>query len=132
MGVDLSPDRLARRQRQKGQRINDFAIDVARLCHDRHCEDVLILDVREHSEITDYIMIASGTSDRQIKAVGDEITDLGEAAGHDRFGTERDEASIWLVLDFVDLIVHLFEPKARAHYDLEMMWNDAPQLPWQR
>ena len=50
----------------------------------------------------------------------------------DRFGSERDADSTWLVLDYVDSIVHLFEPTARAHYDLEMLWGDAPKIDWRK
>ena len=132
IGVDDSWDRAERRHRSGDPRVHDFASEVARLCYDRHCENVLIFDVRGLSDVTDYILIASGTSDRQIKAVGGEISDLGQQWQVDRFGSDRDDAVTWLVLDFIDLVVHLFEPTARAHYDLEMMWNDAPMIEWRR
>ena len=114
------------------ERARNFAVEVARLLHDSHCEDVLIYDVRGLSEVTDFILIASGTSDRQIKSVGGYVNDLAREHGIERFGSDRDEASTWLVLDYVELMIHLFEPATRAHYDLEMMWGDAPQIPWQR
>ncbi|MFW6061090.1 MAG: ribosome silencing factor [Phycisphaeraceae bacterium] len=113
-------------------RARDFAIEAARLLHDSHCEDIHLYDVRGLSEVTDFILIASGTSDRQIKSVAGHVNDLGKAHGFERFGSDRDEASTWLVLDYVDLMIHLFEPATRAHYDLEMMWGDAPRLDWQR
>jgi len=109
-----------------------FTIEAARLLHDRHCEDILILDVRGLSDLTDYIIIGSGTSDRQIKSVGDELEDLAKQSNLDRFGREVDAPTNWLVLDFVDVVVHLFDPAARAHYDLEMMWGDATKIEWQR
>lgn len=109
-----------------------FAIDAARLLSDSHCEDVIVLDVRGLSDLTDYVLIASGTSDRQIKSVGQDVEDLAKEAGFDRYGRDTDEDNTWLVLDFVDVIVHLFEPATRAHYDLEMMWGDAPQVEWRR
>ena len=55
-----------------------------------------------------------------------------ERFGLDRFGSERDDAATWLVLDFIDVMVHLFEPSTRAHYDLEMLWGDAPEVEWSR
>ncbi len=125
--------RAARRHGGTGQvQTRQFAIDAARLLHDLHCQDVMLLDVRGLSDVTDYVLIASGTSDRQIKSVAGDVEKL--AKGHDmhRYGRDVDDGSTWLVLDFIDMIVHFFEPVTRAHYDLEMMWGDAPQIPWQR
>lgn len=109
-----------------------FAMEAARLLDDLHCDDVLLLDVRGLSDVTDYVLIASGTSDRQIKSVGRDIEKLGGQWGLVRFGRDADEATTWLVIDFVDCVVHLFEPTARAFYDLEMMWGDAPRVDWRR
>ena len=132
-GIKSSARRTARRASSKGNAATrKLAVEAARLCHDRHCEDVLVFDVRGLSEVSDYILIATGTSDRQIKAVGGEIADLAQGVGVGRFGTERDTGGKWLVLDFVDLVVHLFDPMLRGHYDLEMMWNDAPKVTWRR
>ena len=134
MGLPASDEARASLRHSSGDDapIDAFAVDAARLLHDRHCEDVLILDVRGLSDLTDLIIIASGTSDRQIKALGDEVEDLAKQSDLARFGREVDAPTTWLVLDFVDVVVHLFDPAARAHYDLEMMWGDAPQVPWQR
>lgn len=109
-----------------------FAIEAARLVVGLHCEDVLIFDVRGLSPVTKYIVIASGTSDRQIKSVGGDVADLGAEHGFERYGSDRDGASTWMVVDLVEVMVHLFEPVARGHYDLEMMWGDAPQVQWRR
>ena len=109
-----------------------MAIDAACLLNDSHFQDVLLLDVCGLSDITDYVLIASGTSDRQIKSVGGDVEDLAKEAGFERYGRDADDDNTWLVLDFVDVIVHLFEPATRAHYDLEMMWGDAPQVEWRR
>jgi ribosome-associated protein len=112
--------------------IRTFALEAARTCHDLHCEEVLVLDVRGLSQITDYILIASGTSDRQIRSVAHDLEKLGAEHGLKRFGSERDERTLWVVVDFVDVVVHLFEPATRGHYDLEMLWGDAVQVKWRR
>jgi len=109
-----------------------FAIDAARLVKDLRCEDILIFDVTGASQVTNFILIATGTSDRQIKSVGSEVADLGAESGFERYGSDRDAASTWCVVDMVEVMVHLFEPATRGHYDLEMMWGDAPQLKWRR
>ncbi len=109
-----------------------FAIEAARLVADLRCEDILIFDVTGVSQVTNFIVIATGTSDRQIKSVGGEVADLGAEHGFHRYGTDRDGASTWCIVDLVEVMVHLFEPATRGHYDLEMMWGDAPQLKWRR
>lgn len=114
------------------EQILNYVIDAARLLNDLHCEDIVIFDVREHCELTDYILIATGTSDRQIKSVGSDLEVAAKAAGLEKFGREVDEMTNWLVIDLIDVVAHLFEPAARAHYDLEMMWGDAPKVKWRR
>ncbi|MCC6580989.1 MAG: ribosome silencing factor [Phycisphaeraceae bacterium] len=110
----------------------DFVVEAARLLHDRHLEDILVFDVRGLSQITDYIIIASGNSDRQIRALGDELEQLAQNYMLPRYGRDVDGPCQWLVIDLVDVIVHLFEPAMRSHYDLEMMWGDAPTIEWRR
>ncbi len=109
-----------------------FAVEAARLLADRKCDDVLLLDLRGLSEITNFVLIGTGTSDRQMKSVADELRDFGQDRGQVAFARDRDPAATWLVVDFVNLIVHLFEPNQRAYYDLESLWGDAPRLPWRR
>ncbi len=112
--------------------VRKFIAEAAKLLAGLHCENMVVLDVRGLSDLTDYILIATGTSDRQIKGVAGQVTDLALEHGLDRFGSERDDDSTWLVLDYVDTIVHLFEPTARAHYDIEMLWGDAPKIDWRK
>ncbi len=92
----------------------------------------MLLDVRGLSQVCDFVLIASGTSDRQMKSLADELKDLGEELGHTVFRSNRDTGLTWIVIDFVDLVVHLFEPEQRAYYDLESLWSDALQVPWER
>jgi len=109
-----------------------FAIDAARLISDLRCEDIVVFDVSGVSPVTHFIVIASGTSDRQIKSVGADVAELGAERGFERYGTDRDGASTWAVVDLVEVMIHLFEPATRGHYDLEMLWGDAPQVKWRR
>lgn len=107
-----------------------FALAAARLAAERHCDDVVILDVRSLSPVSDYCLIATGTSDRQMRAVGMEITDLGELMGNVAFSRSGMEDGRWVLLDFIDLVVHLFDADSREFYALEMLWGDAPKLAW--
>jgi len=131
LGVDPSAQRAAHRHEREDAGTRTFAIEAARLIKSLHGEDVVLFDVRGLSDVTDYVLIASGTSDRQIKSLGGDLKDLGGAHGLPRFGNEVDAPTTWLVVDFVDVVVHLFEPETRAHYDLEMMWGDAPRVAWE-
>ncbi len=109
-----------------------FAIEAARLLHDRHCTDVLVLDVNGLSHVCDFIIIGTGTSDRQMKSLAGELEDLAEEQGEKMFRTSRDTATTWIVIDFVDVVAHLFEPNQRSYYDLEQLWSDAPSVAWTR
>ena len=118
--------------KQEITRLRDFAIEAARLLADRHCEAVRLLDVRGLSQVCDYVLIGSGTSDRQMKSLADELSDLGRDRDHPVFRTDLDNRVTWVVVDFVGVIVHLFEPDQRTHYDLEGLWSDARIVTGQR
>lgn len=109
-----------------------FAIAAAQLLSDYDCADIRVLDVRGVSPLTYYLVIASGTSDRQLRSLTKQVAGLGEQQGFERFGDDKDEAATWMVADFVEVMVHLFEPNTRGHYDLEMLWGDAPEVDWKR
>lgn len=110
----------------------DFAVEVARLVRDDKCEDVLVLDARKKQGITDFIIIASGTSDRQMRAVLHHVEELGTKTGNPLVRVSIDERTTWILADFVDVMVHLFEPNTRSHYDLELMWGDCDRISWER
>ena len=109
-----------------------FAIDAARLLHDDKCTDIVVLDVRALSGVADFIVIGSGTSDRQMGSVLAHVRAMGAERGMPAWRTSEDDGSLWLLADLVDVVVHLFEPNTRSHYDLEMLWGDAPRVDWER
>ena len=102
-----------------------FAVSAARLLIDRHCEDVLLLDVSTVSQVCDFVLIGTGTSDRQMKSVADELAELGKEAGLPAFRKSIDLGTTWIVTDYITVVTHLFEPQLRAYYDLEDLWSDA-------
>jgi ribosome-associated protein len=110
----------------------ELAVELARLASDDKCTDVVLLDVRGLSPISDYVIVASGTSDRQMRAVADHAEDLGAQHGHTAFRSSKDPRALWLLIDFSDVVIHIFEPNTRAHYDIEMMWGDARRIEWDR
>jgi ribosome-associated protein len=92
---------------------------------DKKGEDILLLDIREKAIFTDYFLICSGDSDRQIQALAEGITESAKKKGDTlAWGTEGDPTSGWMLIDFGDLIVHLFSPEQRTYYDLEDLWGD--------
>ena len=105
-----------------------FAVEAGRLLRDRHCEDVLLLDVTGLSQVCDYVLIATGTSDRQMKSVADEAADYGDSCSMHAFRKSVDTNATWIVVDFVTVVLHLFEPQQRAYYDLEDLWSDAKHV----
>ncbi|MEX0777367.1 MAG: ribosome silencing factor [Phycisphaeraceae bacterium] len=109
-----------------------FAVEAARMMTDYHCEDALVLDVRGKSDVTDYIVIVSGTSEVQIRSVGHRVMELAKEMGLSAYTKSPGGSGKWVVLDYVDVIVHVFDPVTRGHYDLEMMWGDVPQVRWRR
>ena len=123
---------LPAREGPEAEQARAFAIAAARTLADSRCTDVLVFDVRRLSQVTDYLIIASGTSDRQMSSAARDAGDVAREMGMQRYGGEADEQTLWLVQDYVTVMIHLFEPLTRAHYDLEMMWGDADVVTWQR
>jgi len=102
------------------------------MADDDKCEEVMLLDVRLVSQLCDYIVLCSGTSDRQMHTVAEDIDKMAAKSGYPVFRRNSDDRTTWIVVDCVDVVVHIFEPNARAHYDLEMLWADAPRVEWAR
>jgi len=105
-----------------------FALAAAKLAGERHCTDVVVMDLTGVSPATDYFVIATGTSDRQIRALADEICQDAKKQGVQRFGRAGYEQARWILLDFVDVVIHLFDAEYRDYYDLELLWGDAERL----
>jgi ribosome-associated protein len=105
-----------------------FAASAAKIALERHCTDVVALDLTGKSPATDYFIIATGTSDRQIRTVADEITQFARQHNLRPFGRAGYEQGKWILLDFVDVVVHIFDEEFRQYYDLELLWGDAERL----
>lgn len=100
-----------------------------RLADNKKAEDILVLDLRRISSITDYFVIASGTSEPHLRAIADEILDKLRKEHDLRPKTVDGTVTAgWLVLDLFDVIVHIMRREARERYDLETLWGDAPRV----
>jgi ribosome-associated protein len=93
---------------------------------DKKGSDILLLDIRDHAVFADYFLICNGDNERQIKALADSILQDAKEEGHvQRLGVEGEASSGWLLVDFGDLVVHLFSPAQRDYYRLEEIWDKA-------
>ena len=104
---------------------------AARTAEDNRGADVVVLDMRELTAMFDFFVIVSGTSRRQLHAMSEEIDRVFAEVGDRRLGIEGYGESRWILLDYGDIIVHLFEPETRAYYALEQLWGHAKRVPYQ-
>ncbi len=105
------------------------ALSIAGAALQKKASDVLILDVQELTSIADYFIIASGESERQVKAIANNISQEISTEYRTTPLTEGAGTSTWILLDYGDIVVHLFKTDIRQFYGLEKMWSDAPRIP---
>ena len=119
-------------QPQRSDRAKQRALVAARTAEDNRGRDIVILDLREVTPVFDYFVLANGTSRRQLHAMSEEIDHaLEQGLGDHRMGIEGYEESRWILLDYGDVVVHLFEPETRAYYALEELWGQAKRVPFE-
>ena len=106
-----------------------LALLCRELAENRKAENVVVLDVTKVSSITDYFVIATGTSEPHLRAIVDEITEkLADDYGLEPKAHDGSIQTSWIVLDYFDVIVHIMRADVRDHYKLEDLWGDAPQV----
>lgn len=105
---------------------------AARAAAEKQGERLTVLDVRELIVITDYFVIASGGSERQVRTIAEEIQRVLREKGARPVRKEGELDARWLLLDYVDVVVHVFAEEEREFYDLERLWRDAPRVDWER
>ena len=107
------------------------ALRAAQIIADNKGTDIRILDLREVTQVFDFFVIASGTSRRQLHAISDEIDEVFEKElGDRRRGLEGYQESRWIVVDYGDVVVHLFEPEKREFYALDELWGNGREIPF--
>lgn len=99
---------------------------VVKACDQKRAEDIMALDVRKVSLLADYFLICHGGSERQIKAIVDEVVEQVEKIGGTVKRVEGKEGGKWILIDLGDVIVHVFSESERSFYNLEKLWSDAP------
>lgn len=106
-----------------------YAQRAAQVALDMRANDVVLLDLRGVTDMTDFFLVASGTSDTHARAVGEHIMAELKKEGFPVHHVEGLEQGRWVLLDFVDFVVHIFHPTLRNFYQLERLWSDAEQVP---
>jgi len=114
----------------RSDRSLELALTAARIAEDNRSRDIVILDMREITPLFDYFVVATGSSRRQLHAVSEEIDQTVEGLGDRRLGIEGYVDGRWILLDYGDVVVHLFDGEAREYYDLEQLWCRARRVPW--
>lgn len=106
----------------------DFAKTAIEVMKDKKAEDIKALDIQEISTMADYFVIASASNSNQVKAIADEIEEKLYEQGCKLIHSEGYQTARWVLLDFGDLIVHIFHKEDREFYQLERVWVDAKQI----
>jgi len=107
----------------------ELALIAAEAASEKKAEDIVVVDVADLLVVTDYFVIGTGSNDRQVRSIAEEVEDkLRERAGVKPIGREGTEEGKWVLLDFADIVVHIFQPEERDFYRLERLWGEAPRL----
>jgi len=122
---------MARRARKKDF-ARELAVAAARIAQDSNAEEIVVLDLRGISPVTDYFVICTGTSDRQMRSIADDAIAYGRSVAQGVWHVAGMQGADWIVLDFVDVVVHIFDQPHRHYYDLELIWGGAPRVRWRR
>ncbi|HEX8825627.1 MAG TPA: ribosome silencing factor [Archangium sp.] len=123
----LTPGALTAGAPAENPRAHALARKMANLLSDKKGVDILLLDVRGMTSYADYFVVASGESDRQVSAMAEHVLTKLKEDGLRPIGHEGMETGQWVLLDFGEVVAHLFFTEARSHYDLEGLWADAPR-----
>jgi len=120
MGVQFEDHR---EPRMNSEQLADLVIGAL---DDVKAQDIVKLDVRDMTTVTDYMIVASGTSNRHVKALVDNVSEKAKEAGHRPVGIEGEDGGEWVLLDLQDAVVHVMLPKVREFYNLEKLWSIVP------
>jgi ribosome-associated protein len=108
----------------------EIAITCAKIADEKKALDIVILDVDKISSITDYFVICSAINDRQLHAIADDMDKEMKKLSISKLGMEGYREAKWVLIDYGDFIVHIFDKEIRSYYDLELLWGDAPKIEW--
>jgi ribosome-associated protein len=127
----LNPQPSGRPSHQPGattEQIDERIIAAARAASEKKAMETVLLDLREIATFTDYFLITSGANERQVQAISDEVYETLKKAGSPAARVEGYKTAEWILLDYGDFIVHVFEQKSRTFYDLERLWRESKRV----
>lgn len=125
----LSPRSMTSAKRQSPRPTSELAQRAAALCLDLKANDVVILSLRGVSDMADYFVIASGTSDTHVRSIAEHVAEEMKKIGSAAYHVEGLQQGRWVLVDMVDVVVHVFHPVLRSFYQLERLWGDATAVP---
>jgi ribosome-associated protein len=116
------------RSKRRARPLDEATLELAiAACQERKAVDGLVLDLHRVSDATDYFIIVSGTSDTHVRAIAEHVIEKLREVGVRPYQVEGLTHGRWVLVDYVDFVVHVFHPTPRAFYQLEVLWGDAPQ-----
>lgn len=115
-------------EREAPEVLDSRMLGALQAASDKKAINTVVLDLREIASFTDYFVITSGTNERQVQAISDEIFEKLKRAGTPAARVEGYKTAEWILLDFGDFVVHVFEDKARKFYDLERLWRESKRV----
>ena len=126
----LKPQPAARPKSQAAtaEGLDERVLTALHAAAEKKALEPVVLDLREIASFTDYFVIVSGTNERQVQAISDEIYENLKKAGHAAARVEGYKTAEWILLDYGDFVVHVFEQKARKFYDLERLWRESKRV----
>lgn len=133
-----SESRLTRTEGKEEKRLDDMkdvrnkALLCAREAFRFKALDLVLLDVREHSSFSDFFVICSGKSGRQVQGIADNLEGSLKGRGIKPLGVEGRTEGQWILMDYGDVIIHIFYEPVRYFYDLESLWSDAKRITWEK
>lgn len=116
-------DSLSKTELPDPRGLRDLAVAVL---DDAKAQDIQVIDLADRSSFADYMVIASGTSSRQVKSMADRLVQRAKARGVQPLGVEGSDEGQWVLVDLADVIVHIMQPQTRAFYNLEKLWSAPP------
>lgn len=128
----MNNDAIATATPTRAQLSLELAIQCARIGEDNKAKDVVILDLRGITPIFDFFILMTGASRRQIHTLAEEVDAYMRTEGEKRLSIQGYQASRWVVQDYGDIVVHVFDQDSREYYGLEDLWADAPRVDWKR
>lgn len=123
---------MARKKALNGKltnkKLREIVFSAGQLCLEKKASDVVVLDLKKISDITDFFLIAEGYTDIHVRAVSEHIIEnLEERFKLKPWHVEGMEYARWVLMDYIDFVIHIFQPETRSFYQLERLWTDAPR-----